>query len=110
MHLCAPSAPDAVYVLLASTSADTGVPEGCGGVFPLDLDPLLLASLSQPAVFQQFVGVLDGSGRTDEPAIAVPDKSGLAGLELQLAFATLDPAAPCGLGPISAARRAVVLP
>ena len=108
--LTAPSDPDALYLLALAGSSTTGIPIGCGLTFPLDLDPLLLASLTNPVTFQNFQGNLDPDGQTDRPALAVPADPTLAGLPVDLAFATLDPMGPCGVGSLSAVRSATIQP
>ncbi|QDU83383.1 hypothetical protein Pla163_04820 [Planctomycetes bacterium Pla163] len=100
VHLCAPAHPDAFYVLAASGSISTGIPLGCGRTFPLDLDTLLLQSIAPSAVFTDFIGQLDAFGTTSAPAMDVPAQPSLVGVSFHLAFMTLDPTAPCGVGAI----------
>lgn len=103
IELCSPLDPGAPYLLGAAFSANTGIPLGCGVHFPLDLDWLLVDSLTNAAVFPAFVGTLDAGGRTSAPAIALPPLPWLVGISLQLGFVTLGPATPCGWNRASSA-------
>lgn len=96
IDLASPNDPNAAYIVAASFTSTTGFSLGCGVHFPLDNDGLLGASLSDPAVFQNFFGVLDGAGLSSAPAIALPAIPELVGLPFDLAFTTLSPASPCG--------------
>ena len=101
-QLCAPGSANLAYLLAASGSSAGGIPL-CGGAlsFPLDFDGIFQASQSLPAFFIDFSGTLDAAGRTTAPALAVPANPALVGLGLELAFLTLDPSDPCGIGDIS---------
>ncbi|MBL8749273.1 MAG: hypothetical protein JNK78_08935 [Planctomycetes bacterium] len=96
IELASPNDPNAPYIVAAAFSSTNGFSLGCGVQFPLDNDGLLGASLSDPAVFQNFFGVLDGTGRSSAPAIALPAIPELVGFAFDLAFTTLSPASPCG--------------
>lgn len=110
LYLAAPSQPGAVYLAAASLSSGFGIPLGCGQSFPLDFDAVALASLTMPSVFQSYVGVLDAFGTSQDPTLVLPNNPNLAGLTLDFAFLTADPNSPCGIGAVSAARSATILP
>lgn len=103
IELCSPADAGAPYLLAASFSSSVGIPLGCGVHFPLDFDWLLGESLGNPAVFANFLGTLDASGRTTAPAVVLPPLPILVGIGFDLAFLTLDPTNPCGLGRASGA-------
>jgi hypothetical protein len=46
----------------ACSLGHSGIPLGDGRFIPLDFDPLLLLSLSTPAIFSNFSGVVDANG------------------------------------------------
>lgn len=96
IELCATNGAGLVYALGASFSASAGIGLGCGVHLPIDNDWLLGESLTNTAVFPGFVGVLDAEGRTSAPAIVLPALPVLQGITFQLAFVTVNPAAPCG--------------
>lgn len=102
IELCATSGANVPYAVGASFSSQFGIPLGCGVHLPLDYDLLLVDSLTNAAVFPDFVGVLDGDGRSSAPAIVLPPLPFLIGVSFDLAFVTLDPGAPCGFGRTSA--------
>jgi hypothetical protein len=89
------------YLGAAALSGERGVALGDGRRIPLDPDPLFLATVQNllPAVFPGFTGVLDPAGRA-QPGIAIPDEPALAGLQLFVAFCSLD-LAPAGVRSIS---------
>lgn len=101
MLLSAPAEPGGLYVVAASATSNLGTSLACGAFFPLDIDPLLVASLTEPSTFQNFVGFLDGSGCSLAPAIAVPPVPSLAGIPFVTAFAVLDPFAACPVRAVS---------
>jgi len=94
--LTSPNDPNASYLLAASFSSNFGVPLGCGVTFPLDYDWLLLDSLTNPMMFPDFVGTLDGNGRSEAPAIVLPAIPALVGISFDLGFVTFVPSSPCG--------------
>jgi hypothetical protein len=110
IELASPTTPGGLYVLAASTSTALGVPLGCGLTFPLDYDALFQLTLTNPGVFANFIGVLDGQGYSTAPRIAVPSQPSLAGIGFDLAFAVLDGAAPCGVAVVSQTVGVTVLP
>ncbi len=65
-------------------------------------DPILAVSILQtaPAVFQNYIGLLDGNGH-GSAALAIPDIQDLIGLKLYTAFVVDDLASRSGLGMIS---------
>jgi hypothetical protein len=93
-RLQSPSDAGMPYLLLASASSTVGFPT-CGGVLPLDADPLCLMSLDPNAVFQSAFGVLNSSGASKAPTFKLPQMPTLVGLPVESAYAVLDPAAPC---------------
>ncbi|MEZ6036981.1 MAG: hypothetical protein R3F29_05840 [Planctomycetota bacterium] len=106
--LSAPGQANRPYLLGASFGSTFGTALGCGRTFPLDDDPLLSASLSTPQLFADFLGVLDDAGRSEAPAIVLPDLPALIGLQFFVAAATVDAQAPCGVGLVGAAVPVVV--
>ena len=101
IELCSPQDPLAFYALAAAGSSAVGIPLGCGLMFPLDLDALLLQSVSNPNVFPSFIGVLDQDGRTTDPRISVPFQPSLVGIQFDVAFVVFDPNAACGVARVS---------
>lgn len=102
LQLCSTQDPSFPYLLMASGSAQVGFAT-CAGPFPLDVDPILAASLFDPGTFQSFFGLLDANGLSTAPTLALPAAPQLAGTQLTLAFAVLDFAAlPCPIRRISA--------
>ena len=100
-QLCSPGDPGRPYRLAASFTNAVGI-STCAGTVPLDLDGLFFLSQSTPGVFQNFAGVLDATGASAAPSIAIPAQPGLVGTSFQLAFVVLDsPGAPCGIRTIS---------
>jgi len=108
VHICAPSQANAPFLCAAAFSSNVGIPLGCGRTFPLDPDALFAASLGNSTVFPSFVGTLDPAGKTDVPAIALPPLNALLGIAFEIAAVTVETAAPCGIGAISAAVPVVV--
>ncbi len=101
-QLCSPLDPNGFYLVLASGSNTTGIPT-CGGTVPLDADDILLTSVSDPTIFQNSFGNLDGNGRSDAMALAIPPLPSLVGLDLVFAFIVIDFTDPfCGIRRISA--------
>ena len=106
LYLCSPQDPGGIYFLAASFSASNGIPT-CGGVFPLDNDPLFMLSRTQGnGVFLDTVGLLDPAmtsvpGTTTIPAIAIPDAPFVTGIAFAMAFAVVDPTATCSVVRIS---------
>ncbi len=100
--LWAPNAANDVYLVLASATTVVGNPT-CAGVFPLDFDFLLAMSLNyNSGVFQATYGLLNGAGRSQSPAIAVP--AGVSGVTFNVAFVAVDPTQSCGITAMSAAE------
>lgn len=76
-----------IYLAGASLSTSPGVPTPVGIV---DLTPDVLFSLSQlaPAIFVNFLGVLDATGAATA-AVVVPPVPGLKGLRFYISFVTV---------------------
>jgi TolB protein len=86
------------YLAAASLSTLPGIALPGGRTLFLNVDALLLLSLTTPSIFGNFAGVLDGSGRS--PCwINVPPAPALAGLRFYAAFVTY--AAPGGIRSVS---------
>ena len=101
LFLSAPDEAGRWFVAAAALSANAGIAT-CGGIFPLDADPLLRLSLrTNNGIFNNFVHQLDASGETLLPQIAIPEVPGFGGLQMQLAFVTLDLEETCPLRVIS---------
>jgi len=106
LYLCSPQDPGRIYALAASFTAGTGIPT-CGGVFPLDNDPLLaLSTAPGNGVFFNTVGTLNPlgvafPGTTTDPLIALPNVPALSGHSFSLAFAVIDPLQSCAIVRIS---------
>ena len=108
-QLCSPLDPGAPFLLLASTSADVGIPT-CGGTFPLDLDALLLATLVPNGILTGSFGNLSNAGTSSAPRLDLPPLPSIVGLSIHTAFATLEFAAPCVVRRISLPVEHVILP
>jgi len=100
--------PGAVYVGASSLGYTPGLPVD-DRVLPLNADALFLLSLSLPAVWEGFVGVLDGAG-FGTARINLPAEPGLAGFTFYTAFLALDAGAPSGIGWISGAAPITIVP
>lgn len=93
-QLCSPLDGSQFYLMAAAGSSNVGIPT-CGGVFPLDPDPIFEASLSDPTVFINTFGSLDAAGLTKDPTVAIPANPNFVGLQVHFAMMVLDFAAPC---------------
>ena len=102
-YLQAPSAPGALYFLLAAATDTVGIAT-CAGTLPLDFDALLLQSLAPDGVFASSVGTLNGLGRSKAPTFPLPPVASLVGIQLEAAFIVLDPLQPCAITHISNAH------
>jgi len=102
-YLQAPSAPGALYFLLAAATDTVGIAT-CAGTLPLDFDALLLQSLAPDGVFASSVGTLNGLGRSKAPTFPLPPIASLVGIRLEAAFIVLDPLQPCAITHISNAH------
>ena len=94
LHLLAGTALANRLYLVACTASGTspGTPLPGGATLPLNLDPLLLASLTfpnNPPVFQQTLGVLNPTGGATA-GFGLPAGLRLGGLQLHFAFAAFD--------------------
>jgi hypothetical protein len=99
VSLSAPCQGNRTYAIAAAFGTEPGIPVDTRRI-PLNPDGLFLVSLSVPAVFAGFIGVLDGTGNGAGTLHVVPQ---MAGLTFYLAAVTLEGAAPSGLGAISGA-------
>lgn len=113
--LCSPQDGGRPYLLLASFTADVGIPT-CGGTFPLDPDPLLTLSLEPNAVFQGSLGMLQPDGTTDPtgkentaPFFDLPEDPILVGQSLVAAFVVLDFRQPCIVRRISSTHPMTII-
>lgn len=97
---CSPEDPGGIHWVLASLSNDQGVAT-CGGVLPLDADPLFALSLVPDAILPGGLGFLDNAGYSDAVRLPIPDNESLIGLPLVLAFVVLDPASSCPIARVS---------
>jgi len=96
------------YLLGASFGTQPGIATP-GGRIPLNLDPLLVASMSGGPPFHSFSGTLDASGRADA-YLDLPLFPGLIGQRFFLAFVTLNGSPPGGVRSISGAVPVFVQP
>ena len=77
-----------VYQMACSAFRSPGIPLPGAGVVPLTPDALFFFSISAPAVFQNFAGVLDASGKATGK-VAIPNIAGLSGFAFQTSFITV---------------------
>jgi len=104
----APDDANRAYVAAASLGTMPGI--GIDHrVFPLNADSLFFMSLGTPAVFQDFVGRLDGDGKATA-TINLPPFSFLIGLRFFVASFTVRPGAPSDIGTISLPLPLLVVP
>jgi len=94
-----------VYVMGASFGTSPGIPVD-SRVIPLNVDALLLLSLTTPVIFANFLGVLNGTG--DALATINLPAATPVGFSFFVAFVTLDGAAPSGIRRISNALNITV--
>jgi len=100
LNLVAPTDPNLPYQV--GTSLGTGpIPIGTRSI-GLSLDDLLVVTIRGflPAVFQNYAGFLDASGK-GAAKLAIPNHSGLIGVRLHSAFVTVKAGAPQNLQSIS---------
>jgi len=88
------------YVVAAALGDHPGIPVKGPRTIPLNPDPLFFSAFALPAIFKNFVGNLDGSGR-GQAQVAIPDVGAIVGMTFYCAFLTLDPAAPAAIRDIS---------
>jgi hypothetical protein len=67
---------------------------------PLVVDPLFILSVTNPAVFSNFAGKLDGNG-TGIGAVTIPNIPLLSGIPFSIAYVTVDGGSPFGIFQIS---------
>jgi hypothetical protein len=98
--------PTSLYVTALAFGNRPGLPIGTRAM-PLDPDALFLASLSAPAFFVDFIGFLDGAGRSTA-SFVVPRE--LLDVPCYAAFVTLRNGAPGGFGSFSNERLLLTTP
>jgi len=100
LDLNAPGDANKAYVLAASFS-NLGIPIG-SRVIPLFPDSLFVLTVTNaiPTVFQNYTGILDGSGRATATLVLLPFPA-LKGVILHHAFLVIDPTKPFSIGTIS---------
>ncbi len=93
IHLAIPSRPGASYQVAMAFSHVTGIPVPGLGTIPLDLDGLLVLSVSNvvPTMFKNFGGYLDIHGEATA-AVVIPAASALVGYPFSVAGVTYDAA------------------
>jgi hypothetical protein len=86
MQIIDASNPGAPYVIAASFTTDTGWTVSPGVHIALDQDALwnLSYPIANASLFTGFTGVLDATGSTTAPSIAVPNLPSLVGLPLAI--------------------------
>ncbi len=107
-YLTSPADAGLPYLLLGSTSSTVGTLT-CGGIVPLDLDQVLIASLIPNTVFQNSFGTLDGQGKSLAPRFDLPADPAFVGLNVEAAFVVLDVTSPCIVKRISNAHSMTIL-
>ncbi len=98
----------ATYIQGAALGTQPGIPVGARTV-PLNLDPVLLYSLSAQPTFVGFAGALDPTGHA-QTAVHVPPDPAIIGFTVHTAFLTLRAGAPSGIGVISQAIPITIVP
>jgi len=78
------------YQVAASFSTQPGIPLPGGRTLFLNLDAMMLLSLTTPSIFGNFAGGLDANGQA-QPWINLPPVPPLAGLVFYVAFVTYTP-------------------
>jgi hypothetical protein len=76
---------------------------------PVNLDPLLILSLTNPAIFSNYIGVLDATGHATA-LINIPNRPPLVGVSLYTAFFTIRNGAPSRIGAISDCEVMTIVP
>jgi len=86
------------YAMGASFSTSPGIPLGEGRVLELTPDTLFFLAYGLPAIFQNWVGVLNGAGQpVAAPALFILNAPALVGITMHFGFVTLNPLAPLGI-------------
>jgi DNA-binding beta-propeller fold protein YncE len=97
------------YVMGASLGSTPGIVLPDSRVIPLNVDVMLLVSLTTPTIFGNFQGTLNATG--DALAnVNIPPDAGLVGFTFFVAWVSLDPAAPSGIRHISNALPITIQP
>ena len=78
LEVSSPAHPGAIYVAAASLTSNHPIALPSVGLTCIDVDPVLVFSLTDPATFQNFLGVLDGAGQSSGLSIQIPNLPGLA--------------------------------
>jgi len=108
LHFAMPADPGAFYAAGASLSGTVPGFLFGGCTLPLNPDGVTWISLASQPPFSGFSGFLDAAGHA-AGALAIPDTPAVVGVELDFAFATLDPLSGAPLHP-SGAEHVVVVP
>jgi len=108
------SAPDfagKAYLGAAAFDAGPGIqlPGDDTRVVPLNLDPLFVTSLSNPAIFRGFTGTLSASGEASGQVV-IPSIPALAGVGFYLGLVVVDPTAgvPTAIADVGDSARVVI--
>jgi len=90
LQLSAPTRPNDEYIVgMSDGTSPTPIPGGL--VLPIDLgSPLFKIGISNPTIFQNFIGTLDGAGNATAQ-VFIPPLPILSGFELHFAFAAVVP-------------------
>jgi len=99
LDLASPAHAGKTYQVAAAFTYRPGIPL-TSGVLPLSFDPLLYLSLTFPVMFQNFTGVLDGTGQ-GQASIALPNIPALHGYTIYSAFIVIDPWLPSSVSGFS---------
>lgn len=100
LELCAPLDGGRNYLVAAALGTSPGIPT-CAGLLPLAPDELFTLSLTS-GVFQSFQGVLNNTGQSSSPVLAIPRSPALFGATFFLAFVAYDAVSSCPITRISA--------
>jgi hypothetical protein len=99
---CAPL--DGGYSYLAGAALSSSGILTCAGVVPLALDPLLTYSIDPAnSVFLNFAGILDTTGTSIAPSLALPNIPAIIGASFVVDFVAID-ASVCPVRRIAAPR------
>jgi len=99
LDLFAPQDATGLFVCGTSLGSQPGIRVDTR-VIPLNMDPLLILSLTNPAVFFNYIGILDATGHSTA-LINIPNRPPLVGITIYTAFFTLRQGAPSQIGAIS---------
>jgi hypothetical protein len=96
------------YQVACSLSNSPGIAVDTRNI-PLTPDAFMLLSLSLPAVFANFAGVLDANAQ-GQAQVLIPAVPALAGFSFYAGFVVVNPAAPSGIENISNDERITIVP